>query len=93
MSNHLVARQVALHGRVQGVFFRDSCSREADRAGVSGWVRNEPDGSVTAFFEGTPDAVDQMVRWCHDGPAHARVDRVDVTSADPTGAPAFDVLG
>ncbi len=93
MGNDVVARRVVVHGRVQGVFFRDSCSREAQRAGVNGWVRNEPDGSVAALFEGPAPAVDRMVRWCHDGPPHARVERVDVSEASPGGAAAFDVLG
>lgn len=93
MSNHVVARQVTVHGRVQGVFFRDSCSREAERAGAAGWVRNEPDGSVAASFEGTREAVEHMVAWCHEGPPHARVERVEVTRADPTGATTFDVRG
>lgn len=93
MSSDVVARRVVVHGRVQGVFFRDSCRREAGRAGVSGWVRNEPDGSVGALFEGPPFAVEQLVAWCHEGPPHARVERVEVTDARPDGATGFDVLG
>ena len=87
-----VARRVVVHGRVQGVFFRDSCRRAARSAGVSGWVRNEPDGSVAAVFEGPATAVDQMVRWCHEGPPRARVERVQVTEADASGSTSFDVL-
>lgn len=87
----VVARKVTVHGRVQGVFFRDSCSREAQRLGVTGWVRNEPDGSVAALFEGPAEAVERMVAWCHEGPPHARVDEVLATEAGPTGAPGFDV--
>ncbi len=87
-----VARRVVVHGRVQGVFFRDSCRRAARSAGVSGWVRNEPDGSVAAVFEGPATAVDQMVRWCHEGPPRAQVERVHVTEADPSGSASFDVL-
>lgn len=87
-----VARSVHVHGRVQGVFFRDSCRREAEATGVTGWVRNEPDGSVAAHFEGPGAAVAAMVRWCHDGPPHARVESVEVVPADPTGARTFDVL-
>jgi acylphosphatase len=93
MGNDAVARHVVVHGRVQGVFFRDSCSREAHRAGVTGWVRNEPDGSVAALFEGPEPAVQKLVRWCHEGPPHARVEKVDVSDAAPSGATAFDVLG
>jgi acylphosphatase len=85
------ARSVVVHGRVQGVFFRDSCLREAERLGVSGWVRNEPDGSVRVHVEGEPEAVASLVRWLHEGPPYARVLRVDVNEAGPTGATRFEV--
>ena len=91
VTDDVVARKVAVHGRVQGVFFRDACSREATRAGVTGWVRNEPDGSVAAHFEGPAAAVERLVSWCHQGPPHARVDEVLATATDPTGAAGFDV--
>jgi acylphosphatase len=58
---------------------------------VVGWVRNEPDGSVAAHFEGEPDAVEAMVAWCEEGPRRARVERVDVREAEATGARSFDV--
>lgn len=83
------AVQVRVHGGVQGVMFRDSCRREADRLGVSGWVRNEPDGSVAGEFEG--DAVDDLVRWCRTGPRGARVERVDVTEVEPSDLSGFEV--
>jgi acylphosphatase len=93
MSNDVVARRVVVHGRVQGVFFRDTCRREAARHGVTGWVRNEPDGTVGALFEGSRDAVEAMLAWCHDGPPRAHVDRVEVTEESPGGMRAFDVVG
>jgi acylphosphatase len=93
MSNDVIARRVVVHGRVQGVFFRDSCRRQAERSQVAGWVRNEPDGTVGAWFEGQPEAVEAMVAWCHEGPPHASVERVEVSVAGPTGSRAFDVLG
>jgi acylphosphatase len=93
MNTEMVARRVVVHGRVQGVFFRDSCKREAHRAGVAGWVRNEPDGSVGAVFEGPAHAVEELVAWCHEGPPHARVERVEVTETRPDGSTTFDVLG
>ena len=85
------AVDVTVTGRVQGVFFRAEARREASRLGVAGWVRNDPDGSVTAHFEGDPDAVEAMVAWCREGPPHARVERVDVRDTQPTGAQGFDV--
>lgn len=93
MSNDVIARQVVVHGRVQGVFFRDSCRRRAERSRVTGWVRNEPDGSVGALFEGPREAVEAMVAWCHEGPPRAGVVRVEVSEAGPSGSRAFDVLG
>jgi len=84
-----VARDVVVHGSVQGVFYRDSCRREAERLGVAGWVRNEPDGTVAGHFEGHVDAVDALVRWCHDGPPRARVGRVDVVESEPRDADGF----
>lgn len=84
-----VARRVVVHGRVQGVFYRDSCRREAKRLGVAGWIRNEPDGSVAAHLEGPPAAVEELVAWCHGGPPSARVDRVEVVPAEPMGCSGF----
>jgi len=86
-----IARTVRVHGRVQGVFFRDSCRREADELGVSGWASNEPDGSVTAFFEGPVAAVEAMVDWSRRGSRQSVVERVDVEQAQPTGSTAFRV--
>jgi acylphosphatase len=93
MTEDVVARRVVVHGRVQGVFFRDTCRQEAERSRVAGWVRNEPDGTVGALFEGSPDAVDRLVDWCRQGPPRAQVRRVEVTDAAPGGRTRFDVLG
>ena len=78
-------------GRVQGVWFRDSCGREARSRGVDGWVRNRADGRVEAAFEGSPDAVEQMVAWCREGPPRARVDGVETTVEAPVGETGFRV--
>ena len=85
------AVDVTVTGLVQGVFFRAEAQQEASRLGVAGWVRNQPDGSVAAHFEGEPEAVDAMVAWCRKGPRRARVDDVDVRDAEPTGARRFEV--
>ncbi|HWD81280.1 MAG TPA: acylphosphatase [Kribbella sp.] len=89
----MIARRVVVHGQVQGVFFRDSCRRAAREAGVSGWVRNLPDGTVEALFEGSDDSVRRMVEWSHHGPPYAAVDSVDVLEAKPTGISGFTVTG
>lgn len=89
-----IARHVRVHGRVQGVFFRDSTRREAERAGVTGWVRNRADGSVEVWLEGPPAAVDVVERWIRDGgPARARVERVESEPAVAEGHRRFDVRG
>jgi acylphosphatase len=71
-----------IHGRVQGVFYRDSMRREAERLSVSGWVRNRDDGTVEAIAHGTIAAVDALVQWARRGPEHARVERIDVSTAE-----------
>jgi acylphosphatase len=86
-----IRRRVAVHGRVQGVFFRDTCRREARRLGVTGFVRNLADGTVEAVFEGDPDAVSAMLDWVHDGPDRAQVSRVEVVVEDPEGLADFAV--
>lgn len=92
MTADTIARKVVVSGHVQGVFFRDSTRREANRLGVTGWVRNRPDGRVEAWFEGPPDAVERMVRWCSEGPRHASVDDVRGSEARPEGHTRFSIV-
>ena len=80
-----------VHGQVQGVFYRDSCRREARRLGVAGFVRNVDDGTVEAVFEGDPDSVSTMLDWANAGPVRAQVGRIDVTDEAPEGLTGFDV--
>ena len=87
----MIRRRVLVSGRVQGVWFRDSCQREARRLGVAGWVRNLRDGRVEAVFEGPADEVLAMVNWCGTGPPHAEVAGVDLTEEDPAGEAGFSV--
>ena len=87
----VVRRRVVAHGRVQGVFFRDSLRRRAQSRGVAGWVRNRPDGSVEATLEGEPDAVESVVAFMRAGPRGAEVERVDVAEEEPEGLTGFDV--
>jgi acylphosphatase len=76
---------------VQGVFFRDSAQRAASSRGVAGWVRNCPDGTVMAWFEGPEDAVASMIDWCRSGPSRADVERVDAEEVPPEGLSSFEV--
>jgi len=85
------AVQVKVIGRVQGVAFRWEAQREALRLGVTGWVRNEPDGAVAAHLEGDDEAVDAMVAWCREGPPAARVRDVAVNPAGVSGARSFEI--
>lgn len=87
----MIRQRVVVHGRVQGVFFRDSCRRQALAHEVAGWVANLPDGTVEAVFEGRPQGVQAMTRWCRQGPAHAQVEHVDVHDEQPTGLRGFEV--
>ena len=80
-----------MRGRVQGVFFRDTCRRAALAQGVSGWVRNRSDGCVEALFEGQMGAVDAMVAWCRVGPPYAAVEAVEVSNERPSGASGFRI--
>ena len=86
-----VRRRVVIRGRVQGVFFRDTCRREARSRGVTGWVRNAEDGSVEAVFEGEPAAVEAMINWSHRGPAGADVTALEVVEEPPQGEKRFRV--
>jgi acylphosphatase len=87
----VIRRRVIVHGRVQGVFFRDTTRRMARSRGLGGWVRNTPDGTVEAVFEGEGDAVESMVQWSRDGPRGAVVERVEVTEEEPEGLAEFRI--
>jgi acylphosphatase len=90
-TTEVVRYRVVVHGRVQGVWFRESCRRHAVELGLAGWVRNRADGTVEAAFEGPGDRVAMAVAWCRIGPPAAEVVGVDVTVDEPTGTPGFSV--
>ena len=92
MADEQIARRVVIHGRVQGVFFRDTMRRVAMEAGVSGWARNADDGTVVAVVEGRAEAVDRVVEFAHRGPERAQVEHVDVAEAPVEGLSGFRVL-
>ncbi|HVE46975.1 MAG TPA: acylphosphatase [Acidimicrobiales bacterium] len=91
VSPRTVRRRVLVDGRVQGVFYRDTCRTLARQTGVSGWARNRPDGAVEVVLEGEPAAVDRMIAWCRSGPPHALVTSVKVTDEEPEGLSGFSV--
>jgi len=80
-----IRAHVWISGRVQGVFFRAHTKELADELGLTGWVRNLPDGRVEAVFEGEEDAVKEVIEWCKRGPPLASVEKVEVRYEQPTG--------
>lgn len=80
-----------IRGHVQGVFFRDSVRRLAERGGVTGRVANRRDGAVEAVFEGDPEEVERLIDFCRQGPRGARVDGVTVSEEEPEGQRGFEV--
>jgi acylphosphatase len=92
-SGTTAAVQVRVTGRVQGVAFRWEAQHQAEQLHVQGWVRNEPDGSVTAHVEGEPTKVNDMVVWLRHGPPGAKVRDCAVREAAPTGARTFEITG
>jgi acylphosphatase len=87
----VIRKRVVVHGRVQGVFFRDTARRMAEQRGLAGWARNVPDGTVEAVFEGEPEAVERLVAFCREGPRGAAVERVEVFDEEPEGMRGFSV--
>jgi acylphosphatase len=85
-----IRRRVVVSGRVQGVGFRAATRSRAEAQGVAGWVRNLPDGSVEAAFEGDPAAVEALVGFCREGPRLARVERLEVREEPVEGLRRFE---
>jgi acylphosphatase len=87
----VIRRRLVIHGRVQGVFFRDSLLRLAERHGVAGWARNTWEGTVEAVLEGEPGAIEPLIDFAHRGPENARVERVDISEEEPEGLSGFQI--
>lgn len=87
----VVRCRVLVSGRVQGVYYRDSCRREAQRLGVRGWVRNDEAGDVEIAIEGPREAVGELVAWCRHGPPRAIVTGVRVIDERPIGESGFHI--
>ena len=82
---------IRISGKVQGVFFRASAQQEAERLGIKGYTRNEPDGSVYIEAEGQDERLQQFIAWCWKGPTRARVDQVTVSEGNVKGYVEFSV--
>jgi acylphosphatase len=87
----VVRKRVVVQGFVQGVFFRDTMRRLAERHGVAGWARNNPNGTLEAVLEGEPDAVERLLEFAREGPRGADVERVEVVDEAPEGASGFAI--
>jgi acylphosphatase len=87
----VIRKRVVVHGRVQGVFFRDTVRRMAQSRGVAGWVRNTPEGAVEAAFEGDTEAVEALIAFAHEGPRGAAVERAEVVEEEPEDLPGFEI--
>ncbi|GHF24656.1 acylphosphatase [Kordiimonas sediminis] len=85
------AVKVRIYGKVQGVWYRAWTEQQANAAGVYGWVRNRLDGTVEALFVGSSAAVDGMIAACHQGPEHAKVDRIETVEAQGIAPKRFEV--
>jgi acylphosphatase len=86
-----IRRRLVVHGRVQGVFYRDSTREAARNEGVAGWAANRSDGSVEVVLEGPPDAVESVVGYCRRGPSSADVHSVDEHEEPPEGLSGFQI--
>jgi acylphosphatase len=84
---------IRITGRVQGVFYRASAHEKANEIGVCGFVRNERDGSVCLEAEGTTEQLQELVLWCKQGPARARVDQVEAIPGHVCGFTCFEIKG
>ena len=87
----MVRRRLVIHGRVQGVFFRDTLRTLAERHRVAGWARNTPEGTVEAVLEGDEDAVARIVAFAREGPEGARVGHVAERAEEPEGLSGFSI--
>lgn len=76
---------LVIHGRVQGVLFRDSARRQAKKLGLVGWVANQSDGTVKIVAEGEEAGLNQLIKWCYNGPVLAKVNKIDIQWQEATG--------
>jgi acylphosphatase len=91
MADDAIRRRVTVHGRVQGVFFRDSLRQRARSHGVAGWACNRSDGAVEAVFEGRPEDVERLVEFARTGPRQAEVEDVEISEERPEGLTGFAI--
>jgi len=88
----MIARQIHIFGKVQGVFFRASTKEKADKLGVKGWVRNENDGSVMIEAFGSEKSISELIKWCHEGSQFSKVSEVVVEKMEKKDYPDFSIV-
>jgi len=92
MRNRPLNYRIRVYGKVQGVFFRANAVRVATDLGITGWVKNEVDGSVQITAEGQEEQMQQLLSWCEKGPAYASVNRVDFSENDLENFKSFRII-
>jgi len=91
MTSDMIRRRLIVHGKVQGVFFRDSTREAAQNEGVSGWAANRDDGAVEVVLEGPERAVEAVAEFCRLGPVSAQVNSVEQSDETPEGLSGFRI--
>ncbi|MCT7950412.1 acylphosphatase [Ancylothrix sp. C2] len=91
MSNEKIRTHLIISGKVQGVGYRYYTAQQAKQLGITGWVKNLPDGRVEAIFEGNKQAITDMINWCHQGPPAAEVTEVTINHEKPQGCNQFEI--
>jgi acylphosphatase len=91
VSDSVIRRRLIAHGRVQGVFFRDSTRERARSTGVAGWAANRSDGAAEVVLEGPRDAVEKLTRFVEQGPGSATVESLDCREEEPEGLSGFEI--
>ncbi|CAN5196747.1 acylphosphatase [soil metagenome] len=84
--------QLIIEGSVQGVFFRATAKKVADRIGITGYVKNQEDGSVQTVASGTEEQLKEFTNWCRSGPEHANVTHVAITEIEEHSFSSFEIL-
>ena len=83
---------ITIHGKVQGVSFRVATKAVANQLGITGYIKNQVDGSVYAEAEGKDFELDNFVDWCHEGPEGAQVEKVEITQSELQNYRNFEIV-
>jgi acylphosphatase len=84
--------RLLISGKVQGVFFRETSRKMAEKLNIRGWIKNNPDGKVEAVVTGTGETVEEFIKWCKAGPEKAKVDKVEIEKLNEVIFTRFEVI-